>query len=473
MRKSFWFWLFLFLPAIYYVGAVLSWDKKKKLPITGDEPHYIMISESLFADRDFDLANNYREDEVSKRIIGPVDVERHTIAKGEKRFSIHSAGTAFLVWIGYAFSGIKGARIALALFAGLLPFIFYGIARIWEISKVESTLLSLAYSAALPFPLAAGQIFPDLPSGIVISAIALFAFAIEERNNISKKKNILFFVCGFSAGFLVWLHVKNAPISIVILIWITSLKRTETGSKRVLWTGAAVPFFLLLISNLLWFGNGLGPYSETDGSDVPPTVSFDLAHWVTVFAGLWTDRNQGIWFQNPLVWIFGSIGWIRILKNRKFRRMGVLFSLIVLLQLNLNAAHPCSYGCLSLPGRFQWSSAPLLFTIVACGWAGIRPRSAKIAFSLLVISVAYQFWIGKYWFDHVASLYHTMQPDPSLRPGFFPEAILSYLPSWTDTEESWKSGLNWIWLSFFVSVPFLAEFLFTRNGNQNETGPNP
>ncbi|MDV6235546.1 hypothetical protein CH379_007900 [Leptospira ellisii] len=472
MRKSFWLWPLL-LPALYYAGVVLSWDKKKKLPITGDEPHYLMISESLLRDGDFDLANNYREDEISKKIIGPVDADRHTIAEGEKRFSIHSVGTALLVWSGYALSGIKGARLALALFAGILPFVFYGIARILAIPKTESILLSVAYSAALPFPMAAGQIFPDLPSGIVLSLIALCVFHIEKSKGNSENGNILFFACGLTAGSLVWLHVKNAPVSIVILIWISARKETGNGAKSILWTGAAIPFILLFFSHYLWFGSGLGPYSKPDQSGAPPTIRFDLAHWVTVFAGLWADRNQGLWFQNPLVWILGSVGWIRILKDRSFRGIGILLSLIVLLQLNLNAAHPCSYGCLSLPGRFQWSSVPLLFAIVAFGWIGIRNRSEKIAYSLLGISVVYQFWIGKYWFDHVASLYHVMQPNPALRPGFFPEAILSYLPSWTDTSESWKSGLNWFWSFFFVSGPFLAEFFLTRNGNRSATGPNP
>lgn len=121
MRKIFLI-LILSLPVLYYIITVLSWEKKKKIPITGDEPHYLMISESILKDWDFDLKNNYEEDRVTKKIIGPVDVENHTIEKNGKYYSIHSIGTSCIVSIGYTIYGIVGARISLALLAGILPF---------------------------------------------------------------------------------------------------------------------------------------------------------------------------------------------------------------------------------------------------------------------------------------------------------------------------------------------------------------
>ncbi|EMO30401.1 hypothetical protein LEP1GSC170_2804 [Leptospira interrogans serovar Bataviae str. HAI135] len=45
--------------------------KEKKIPITGDEPHYLMISESILKDWDFDLKNNYEEDKVVKKLSAP------------------------------------------------------------------------------------------------------------------------------------------------------------------------------------------------------------------------------------------------------------------------------------------------------------------------------------------------------------------------------------------------------------------
>lgn len=123
MRKIILFFL-LCLPVLYYIGTVLSWEKKKRIRPTGDEPHYLMISESIRKDGDFDLKNNYEEDRNTKKIIGPVDVENHTTPKDGKLYSIHSIGTSCLTLIGYSIFGITGARISLALLAGIIPFYF-------------------------------------------------------------------------------------------------------------------------------------------------------------------------------------------------------------------------------------------------------------------------------------------------------------------------------------------------------------
>ncbi|MCG6162114.1 hypothetical protein LFX13_17840, partial [Leptospira bandrabouensis] len=175
--------LILCLPALYYSGTVLSWEKKKKLPITGDEPHYLMISESLAADGDLDLKNNYDQDAKTNKIIGPVDVENHTVFvpsntanNGNKKFySIHSIGTSLLSFIGYKTFGILGSKIALTLIAGILPFLFYSMGRSLRLSQTKSAFTSFVYSVILPFPIVAGQIFPDLLIAILLtSALTIF-----------------------------------------------------------------------------------------------------------------------------------------------------------------------------------------------------------------------------------------------------------------------------------------------------------
>src|SRR5262249_6026763 len=47
----------LFVPALIVVG-ILSLTTHGEFSHTGDEPHYLMIAESLVADHDLDLENN-------------------------------------------------------------------------------------------------------------------------------------------------------------------------------------------------------------------------------------------------------------------------------------------------------------------------------------------------------------------------------------------------------------------------------
>lgn len=478
MRKIFLI-LILSLPVLYYIITVLSWEKKKKIPITGDEPHYLMISESILKDWDFDLKNNYEEDRVTKKIIGPVDVENHTIEKNGKYYSIHSIGTSCIVSIGYTIYGIVGARISLALLAGILPFLFYQLGKTFQFVGMEAAGIAVLYSISLPFPLAAGQIFPDLPTGVLLILVFTILLRIDSKTyrdilspnifsptpevlkEIFKNQNILIFICGITIGSLIWFHVKNLPIITFILFWILIDKKLNLKSKGIL-LGTSLFFILsFLICNLIWFQSIFGPYGEKNS---PPTFDLNFSHWITVFLGLFMDRNQGLFFQNPMIWLQGIIGFLLLIRDTNSRRIGVLLLLVLVLQLGLNAGHPCSYGCLSLPGRFQWSAAVLFFLPVLYGWKVFNSLSKKVIWKVYVI---YQIWIGKYWFDHTASLYHLMEPNSDKRSGFFPKKILPYLPSWTDPNLSWKDLLNWIWIGIFLLPILILSYLWVRNNRKS------
>ncbi|WP_061249944.1 hypothetical protein [Leptospira alstonii] len=449
----------LCLPVLYYVGTVLSWEKKKKIPITGDEPHYLMIAESIRKDGDFDLKNNYEEDRFTKKIIGPVDVENHTIVKNGKYYSIHSVGTSYITLIGYSFFGITGARISLALLAGLLPFLFYQLGKIFRLSSKEAALTAVFYSISLPFPMAAGQIFPDLPTGVLLTAVFTILFTLEKKLSF-RNQNILFFVCGTAIGCLIWLHAKNLSIVIPILFAIMIKKEWNLQSKAVLVGISILSILCFLICNFFWFESILGPYGRINS---PPTLDFNFSHWITVFLGLFMDRNQGLFFQNPMIWIPGTVGFLFLIHEKNLKRIGILLLFVLILQLGLNAGHPCSYGCLSLPGRFQWGSASLFFFPFLAGWKMLGSLFKKLTWKILFLYVAYQIWIGKYWFDHTGSLYHVMEPNPQKRPGFFPEKILPYLPSWTDPDLSWNVLVNWIWIGIFFLPILTLSYLWIRN----------
>lgn len=231
MRKIILFFL-LCLPVLYYIGTVLSWEKKKRIRPTGDEPHYLMISESIRKDGDFDLKNNYEEDRNTKKIIGPVDVENHTTPKDGKLYSIHSIGTSCLTLIGYSIFGITGARISLALLAGIIPFLFYQLGKIFHLSPKEAAVIAVFYSVSLPFPMVAGQIFPDLPTGILLTFVFTILFMLETKRSF-ENKNILYFVCGVGCGCLAWFHTKNLPVVALILFWILYKKEADLKSKGI------------------------------------------------------------------------------------------------------------------------------------------------------------------------------------------------------------------------------------------------
>ena len=67
------------LAAVICAGATLLtallafwWSTTDRISLTGDEPHYLMVTASVLRDGDLDLANNYAEDARTREIYGPV-----------------------------------------------------------------------------------------------------------------------------------------------------------------------------------------------------------------------------------------------------------------------------------------------------------------------------------------------------------------------------------------------------------------
>src|SRR5688572_1195567 len=116
--------LLLTLPALFYLTVVCVWQSKGFYPISGDEPHYLLIADSLSRDRDLLVANNYRSETpvhqaTKANLSDPVDISRHT----RNGFSVHGLGLPLILVIPYSLAGVIGAKVALALLAGLFPFV--------------------------------------------------------------------------------------------------------------------------------------------------------------------------------------------------------------------------------------------------------------------------------------------------------------------------------------------------------------
>ena len=52
----------LALPLLVYVSVTVFWHSRGLYRITGDEPHYLLIAESLIRDHDLRVENNYLTD---------------------------------------------------------------------------------------------------------------------------------------------------------------------------------------------------------------------------------------------------------------------------------------------------------------------------------------------------------------------------------------------------------------------------
>src|SRR5919201_1845818 len=80
---------------------------------TGDEPHFLVMIQSLLHDGDFDLRNNYLNHDYFDYY--PFSLYQHIIEEGTHWYPIHSLGLPLLAAPWFAIGGRAGVVVMLAL----------------------------------------------------------------------------------------------------------------------------------------------------------------------------------------------------------------------------------------------------------------------------------------------------------------------------------------------------------------------
>src|SRR5437868_9482110 len=103
------------------IGYAVMIPLQLRTPIDGDEPYYLLMTESLVRDHDLDLSNQYRDlahSETGRSDLLPQPGDPRG-AHGEQ-YSRHEPFLPILLTPGYALAGLPGALAVIALFGALL-----------------------------------------------------------------------------------------------------------------------------------------------------------------------------------------------------------------------------------------------------------------------------------------------------------------------------------------------------------------
>jgi hypothetical protein len=403
----------LVLPTMFYLAVAALWQAQNLYPITGDEPHYLLVADSLVRDHDVVVLNNYLIDTpVQKESV--VTLSDYLTAHVYNGFSVHSMGLPFVLLVPYYVAGVTGTKIFMALLAGLWPFLLYrAVYQIIE-SKPWSVLVALTVASGLPFLVASNQIFPDLLGGMIIFYVAERIVGIlrgKYNQNISALSS---FVVGVLISFLPWLHIRLvAPAILLLLGYVYVVVAAGSGevrrSRRRWWTiptdTFALSSILLFIYYYIAFGNILGPYATTDfGSYESGDLSFEVEKVGMIFLGLHWDQSQGMFMQQPLL-LLGLVGLAPLIKANW--RVALLVAALYMSVLLPNAMHPNWYGGWSLVGRFGWAVVSLWVFPAAYAVKLILERSKAVALLLCISGIFLQALLASKWLLQESFLYNS------------------------------------------------------------------
>ena len=176
----------------------------------GDEPHYLMVAESLLRDGDVSLESDYAEGRYRAFHDAPLEPHYRVRGRGGAIYSLHALGLSLLILPAWALAGYAGVTVFLALLAALVA----REVREWvrELTGRDALAEAAGWVAALSPPLVhyAGLVFTEVPAALALS------FGLRQARRPELRPWAALGI-GLAAAALPWLNVRYAPLAVLVL----------------------------------------------------------------------------------------------------------------------------------------------------------------------------------------------------------------------------------------------------------------
>jgi hypothetical protein len=421
--------------------AALGLRSANEMGFGGDEPHYLIITQSLLADHDLDIGNNHERREY--RAFFPGELRPDFLRRGVhgEVYSIHAPGLPALLLPAYAAYGARGALLFMALLAALTALaVFELCTRI--AGAGPGTVAWAATCFTIPFVPHAWLIYPELPGALIVAWAALWLYEPPAPTRSLA-------VHGAALAVLPWLHTKFVIFVAAFVLF--ELIRIWPRVKECL--ALVLP---VAISGALWLLSFYWMYGEFN-----PEAPYGTYTRMFVLAaniprgvlGLLFDQKFGILAFSPVYLLAGAGAWT-LLRNPQRRLYAAELTVTAAAFLISSTRLYMWWGGSSPPARFLVPMVPLLAPMIAVAAAearGVLARSVLVSAVVLTIGLAVMTLASPggrllYSDPHgVSSLVKTIQGSAPLDVA---------LP--TFTEENWRTPIRVLlpWLAALAVVSF-------------------
>ena len=331
----------------------------------GDEPHYLVIAQSLWRDHDLKIENNHARGDYKEYFESNLEPHYQKRGADGEIYSIHPIGMPVLMAPVYAAGGYRLVVFALILIAATAA----GLAWWWTARMLDypaaATFAWLAIAGSAPFLFNTFTVYPE-----IVGALAVM---IAYVSTISNGPAI---AIGLACGALPWLSTKYAPMSAALLLI------AFARGKR----SAAIPYVASLAGWFLFFywiwGSPMpsAPYSSGQTT---------LSNILVGAPGLLLDQEYGLLAFAP-VYIFAAFGlWTMWRSGGEMRRQAIEIAIVFAALLATVGAFDIWWGGNSAPARPIASGLLLLSLPMAAAYARTSPASLwrGAQFALLAVGI--------------------------------------------------------------------------------------
>lgn len=448
----------LFVYSIFALVTFSFWQARNIYTVTGDEPHYLVMSNGIIQYGSLEQTAPYKEEfkarEIYKHGLAPEDAQpspenTHAVLGPNGLFNVHNIGLPLLLAVPFLLGGVLGAKLMMVFIGSLVVIAAWKFSSHFSENKIHRFWAVIAATISLPLIPASNQIYPDILAGL-IALIGLFWFFTVSKRRTAGLEALL----AATVVFLPWLQIKFAATCIVLVLSITAKIYFQSRDiKRIIriLIIAGASCLALAAYNYYAFGKISGPY-QTGALEVSKTS-------LMVLLGLHIDQNQGFLLQNPLNLIgILAIGWM----YRHNRTFSLIWALVFLSLIIPNALHPNWYGGGSFSGRFQWSAATVFTILTLYGLLVIAKSNKKIFKALIFGGVILQSYFFYHYTFGGANLYNKSAETWFDTYSIFYYPIHGWLPMLYDSSWAYEYWPNYSWMLLSTAL-LLAGFL-GKNG---------
>jgi hypothetical protein len=354
----------------------------QRLPPTGDEPHYLVIAQSLLRDGDVKVANNYERGDYLPYYRGFLTPHYASGGAGVERYPGHGVGLSAIIAPAFALGGYRAVAVWIAVLVAI------GAGLVWKAGYVLTSDVGAAWFGwavvvlTAPIAVYGSLIYPDSIAGIVFAACALAVVQADARTERTPWRLTGSVALGAAIGVLPWLHVRLAlPACIFAIVLLARATRFGQGRARHV-AAMSAPFAVSLAGFMAfsWLING----SINPAASIGDRSSLQVQRIPVGLLAMLTDQEFGLLPNAPVHLVSFAALWSVLKRNR---RLGLDLVLIVVPYALTLSAWSIWWAGACPPARFL---VPVIFPlgVAAAGlWVRQGARGHVLSLTMLVTSV--------------------------------------------------------------------------------------
>ena len=386
--------------AVAAVFVASAWWVSPRIP-GGDEPHYLVITQSLLRDGDLKIENNHQRRDYAAYVDGELRPDYLRRGRDGAIYSIHAPGASALVLPAFAVGGYPAVVIWLAVLSALALLIAWRAAEQASGSAAAGAFATAGVGLSAPFFFQAFTVYPDGPAAVAVMAVVWIAMVRTGPPGWPQAA-----LCGALLGLLPWLHTRYgaiaAPLGLIAAGRIVWPAVPDAAASK--WRQLAALAAPALLSAACWLWMFQAIYGTWDPrAPYGQATDMRLARIPHGLSGLLLDQQFGLLPYAP-VYVLACAGLGVLLRHR--RRLGVELMLAPVPYAASVAAFHMWWGGHSSPARFL---VPVLLPMaipLAAWWATRSTRAAR-AGGLLLLGWSLALTAGLVLDDRGALVYDT------------------------------------------------------------------